>query len=333
MKPRRRGAFTLLEVLAVVLLTSIVIGVALDHYVNLSRASTRAAESTRDVRRATAILDRVARDIENVVLMAKADEDDPLAHPWIFLGESHRSELGSDHLKFVSLGRRQRGASGHGSDLEMVVYALRRSIDDDDEFELMRWSSPRLPEGLDRELPSEEADGAQLLSDEIAAFGVTFVDEAGEVWDTWDSSQLQDSSELPVAVDIEVAMWDPEAEPEDELRTFQRRVVLPVRPLDPVEIFDPVSLVSGGSGTLEDFADKPDPNETPEDVLEQCASSSPCANMTACQAIGCNEKLGLHGDSIDLLIEQTMRRNLAFCQWQHTISPALRWLIDNPECR
>ena len=41
----RQGGFTLLEVLAVVLLTSIVIGVALNHYVNLSRASQRARVS------------------------------------------------------------------------------------------------------------------------------------------------------------------------------------------------------------------------------------------------------------------------------------------------
>ena len=43
---KRRAGFTLIEVLAVVLLTGIVIGIALDFYLDLSRASNRAAEQT-----------------------------------------------------------------------------------------------------------------------------------------------------------------------------------------------------------------------------------------------------------------------------------------------
>ena len=44
--PRRSDGFTLIEVLAVVFLTSIVIGMALDFYVELSRNTARAAAFT-----------------------------------------------------------------------------------------------------------------------------------------------------------------------------------------------------------------------------------------------------------------------------------------------
>lgn len=75
----RPSGFTLLEVLAVVMLTAVVIGMALDFYLDLSRDTLRATHFTRDIRRATAILDRVARDFQRTVLLAKApSEDDPL---------------------------------------------------------------------------------------------------------------------------------------------------------------------------------------------------------------------------------------------------------------
>ena len=196
----RRAGFSLIEVLAVVLLTSIVIGVALNHYVNLSRASQRATEHTRGIRRATAVLDRIARDLESTVLVAKEPEMDPLDHPWIFLGESRRSDVGADHLKFVTRGHRPRRTAAHESDLEIVAYSLRHA--EEGNFELLRWSSPRLPESLDREIPNDESQGAVLLASDVVSFGVRFIDEFGGESSSWDSSQLTESSELPLAVDI-----------------------------------------------------------------------------------------------------------------------------------
>ena len=44
--------FTLIEVLAVLFLTALVLGVALDFFVDLSNESAHASESTRELRRA-----------------------------------------------------------------------------------------------------------------------------------------------------------------------------------------------------------------------------------------------------------------------------------------
>jgi prepilin-type N-terminal cleavage/methylation domain-containing protein len=327
---RRRAGFTLLEVLAVVLLTAVVIGVALDHYVNLSRAGQRASDSTRDVRRAVAVLDAVARDLQNAVLVAKPPEADPLAHPWIFFAEAVHG-AGADHLKFVTRARRPRSAGGPESDLEVVVFALRPAVPRDADaagagFELMRWSSPRLPEGLDRSLPDDEDEGAQLLADGIAEFGVRFLDEAGESAPSWDSSQLEASGELPLAADIEVVLLDPDVDLDDpayEPPRFHRRVLLPVRPLDFEELFDPTSLVSGGNGG----------EEAGEGDADGTCEATPCRNMTACEAIGCSAKLGRYGGSIDTMIEQVMLLNMSFCQWRASWPMSARWIIDNPACR
>ena len=338
MTPRtRRAGFSLLEVLAVVLLTSIVIGVALNHYVNLSRASQRATEHTRGIRRATAVLDRIARDFESTMLVAKKPETDPLDPPWIFLGESRRSEVGADHLKFVTRGHRPRRTAVHESDLEIVAYSLRHAEEGD--FELLRWSSPRLPESLDREIPNDETQGAVLLAGDVASFGVRFIDELGGQTSSWDSSQLTESSELPLAVEIEVALLDPEGDPDAEPRPYSRRVVLPVRPLEMQELLDPNSLVSGGEGGEADEErerEREEEGEGFEDIepgrgAMRCAAG-PCRNMTMCQAINCQAKIGLYGQSMDMLLENAMENPQWFCVF-YVNHPQLHYLIENPACR
>ncbi len=332
---RSRAGFTLIEVLAVILLTSVIFGVAINGYIDLSRGTQRASDTTRDIRRATAILDHVARDFENVVLLRTPPEMDPLEHPWIFLGESRRSDVGADHLKFVTRGRQPQIDAVHESDLEMVAYSLRRAADDDS-FELMRWSSPRLPEGLDRDIPSDESEGAMLLADGLAHFGVRFVTEDGSIVDHWDSSQLLDSSELPIAVDIEVAFydpdWDPGVDPDAVLPNYIRRVVLPLRPLDLAELLDPNSLVNGGAGGEGANLDDEEIATTGGDERTPCGQT-PCAGMRACTVIGCIQKEGLFGHSIDTMFEDVMQRNQSFCTWRQSHSVQLRWLIDNPACR
>ena len=67
-RPHERDGFTLIEMMAVVAMIGFVFFVALNFYTELSRATTRASDHTRDIRRASAILDRVARDIEGAFL-------------------------------------------------------------------------------------------------------------------------------------------------------------------------------------------------------------------------------------------------------------------------
>ncbi|MDJ0850244.1 MAG: type II secretion system protein GspJ [Myxococcota bacterium] len=330
--PRRAG-FTLLEVLAVVLLTSIVIGVALNHYVNLSRATERATDHTRGVRRATMLLDRVARDFESVVLFAKPAETDPLDHPWIFFGEPRRSESGADRLKFVTRGHRPRRSAAHESDLATVVYTLRASEEDEELLELMRWSSPQLPEpGSDLlRMPADESDGARLLADGLLEFGITFLDEAGEAKDSWDSTQIVDSGELPKAVQIQVAFADDLQEGDDTVRTYARTVLLRVDPLDMGELLDPSSFANGGNG--EDGDGEEDEEGDDEEGSRQCRAS-PCAGLRACAVIGCQAKIGQFGDSTDKLLKLAIEENPEFCDWRFGISKQIRpQLIPDPACR
>ena len=313
---RERAAFTLLEVLAVVLLTALVIGVALDFTVDLSRASTRAVDGTRELRRAVSVLDHVARDLERTVLIRKTDDTDPLDHPWIFLAEARGSGTGADHLKFVTRGHRPRSTASRESDLEVVAYALRRAPDET--LELVRWSSPQLPESLDREIPDDEDRGAMLLASDLAGFGVTFIDELGERVTSWDSSTLLQSGQLPTAVQIEVALAnldDPEAEP----RSFRRTVRLPLRPFDLQELLDPLAPASGGAPEGEE-------EETDEDAERVACESGPCGGVTVCQAIDCNADIS----GIDNLKSFGSE---PFCRYRDRIPRSFHVAIANPACR
>jgi hypothetical protein len=285
-------------------------------------------EQTRGLRRATAIVDRVARDLESAILVQKPPEMDPLEHPWLFYGEARISETGADHLKFVTRSHEPRGSAVHESDLAMVAYAVRQG--DAGDLELMRWSMPRLSAGLDRSLPREEADGAVLLTDGLAEFAVTFIDSTGDRSDDWDSSLLRRSSELPVAVEIEVALID--ADDETRLHRARRRVLLPVRVLDLEELFDPASAVSGGIQDGDEAELLEDGTALAGGASPKCLGG-PCGNMTICQATGCAAKIGRYGASVDELLRDWQKYDVGFCAYKPRIPRSLRWLISNPGCR
>lgn len=324
----RRGGFTLLEVLAVVLLTSMVIGVALNHYVNLSRATERAARHSAGVRRAVALLDRIARDFESTILVSTPPEADPFDHRWIFSGEQRYSELGADQLKFITRAHRARTSAGHESDLATVVYCLRNA-EDGETYDLLRWSSPQLPEaGSDlRNMPCDD-DAARLLADKLYDFGVVFLDEFDDESRQWDSSQLADSGQLPQAVRIEVVFADdlPAADPyADAPRAYARTVPIRVQPLDMEELTDPTSWVNGGEGGEGDEDD-----ETAGGSCEQ----SPCAGQSVCAVIGCAEKLGSLGETADGILRAALENDRPFCEWRSSVGRQVRdILIPDPACR
>jgi hypothetical protein len=238
---RHSRGFTLFEVLGVVLVTSLLLGAAISFYLNLTRQAVRATETTREARRAAALVDRIAADLEHTLLVKKPPDADPLSRPWLFFAEPRYSQpggqRGSDQLKFI---RREvpRASDGPASDLAMVAYMLQRR-EDGPNFELRRWSTTELPDGLDREFPRSDDPDSFVVADDLSYFALRFLDESGQWKDRWDSTQLVESGELPLAVEIEVALAPREVPPEaEELEPaaeplhYAREVALPLRPLD-----------------------------------------------------------------------------------------------------
>jgi type II secretory pathway pseudopilin PulG len=223
-RPRTR-AFTLLEVIAVVLMLGLVFLVMGGVFSQIASTTTD-ANQTETTRRGLLLIDRVARDLEGTLLIEKPEETDPLEHPWLFLAESRLATGGADRLKFDSRSAQSRGE--HAGGLAVVAYWAEPG--DDDDLRLVRWSSPALPESLDRAFPPSSDEAAQVVANGLTRFAVRFTDDEGAAVSTWDSSTLERSGQLPVAAEVAIALRD-ETAPEGE-RTFTRRVVLPIRPID-----------------------------------------------------------------------------------------------------
>jgi prepilin-type N-terminal cleavage/methylation domain-containing protein len=230
-RARRGAGFTLIELMAVVLLTGIVLGAAADSYLDLSAASRAAVERSREAREAVGVLDRMARDLEGAVLLVKPPDLDPIAHPWLFLAEADSEAEGARRLKFVTRSHRPRASDATESDLAMVAFVAEP--DEDGTLVLRRALAPGLPEELDRSFPRDERDGADVLAEGLARFGMRLLTEEGEWAASFDSTTLVHSGQLPLAVEIELAFA---REDEDgalvEGLLYARQVRLPLRPLD-----------------------------------------------------------------------------------------------------
>ena len=232
-----RAGFTLIEVLAAVILTAIVVAAAVGFQLQLSRQATAATARTREGRHAVTILDRVARDLEGAFLLSKPSDVDPLDHPWLFVAQNATGQAGADRVKFVTRNYRPRGSAGHAADLAVVSYALRLGADEAS-YELLRTASPGLSEGFDHEIETREDEGALVMAKGLGSFALRFLSDDGEWKEDWDSTTLIDSSELPLMAEIELTLLD-ELETLDDLGSrpdggipYMKRVVIPIRPID-----------------------------------------------------------------------------------------------------
>lgn len=229
--PSRRAAFTILEMMAVVMLTATVLIFAVNIYLQMARSSTEAAETTRLQRRAVLVLDRLARDLEGATLLTRPDDVDPLAWPWLFLAESQAGGDAADRLKLDARSFLPPSREDGTGDLGVVAWWLVPR--EDAGYDLLRSRSPVLPESLDRSFPRADDPGVQVVADDVARFGVRLLDEEGAWHERWDSSTLAQSSQLPRGAEIALALLphDPRA-PLEEAPVFTRRVHMPLPPLD-----------------------------------------------------------------------------------------------------
>lgn len=240
---RRRTGFTLIEVLAAVFLTAIVMTVAITFFIDLSNATDAAADKTRDGRHALAVLDRVARDLEGAYLVAKPAERDPLTHPWFFVARNEEGQPAADRVEFITRHHRPRNPYDHGSDIAVVTWLLQPAPDGPG-YELLRAVVPGLPEGFE-EFLSPQDERFMVVADGIEHFGMRFLAEELEWVDEWDSSQLERSGLLPRAAEIEIS-YLPELpddvedfddfgrldQADEGAYVYLRRIAIPMRPVD-----------------------------------------------------------------------------------------------------
>ena len=177
-RPGRSSAsgFTLIEVVAAIFLTSIVLTVAIGFFVSLSHSTEAATNRTREGRYAVAALDRLARDLEGAYLLVAPEGEDPFFHEWQFLAESHIDPDGADRVKFVTRNHRPRNSRDHGSDIAVVTYLLR-AADEEPGYELVRAVEPGLPQDFDRDFRPADDELFMVVAERIDRFSMRFLNQ------------------------------------------------------------------------------------------------------------------------------------------------------------
>lgn len=258
---RSRRGFTLLETLAVVGITGFLVTAITGMYIGIMRNSERATVATRDVRMASAILDRVAHDLEQAYLLELEEDDDPLTHPWLFVSNNRTGQFGADQVMFTTLSHDERGRSAErASNSGLATYSYWLETNEDESYDLLRLIHPRPP--ASSSFPRGDEPGTTLVAQELGAFSLRFMDETGSWLDTWDSTTLIDSEQLPLMVEISLGFLPPaEAialETADslteplELNEYRRRVVLFQRPVSATIALGVGADGAGGRGSNED---------------------------------------------------------------------------------
>jgi prepilin-type N-terminal cleavage/methylation domain-containing protein len=230
--PRQPG-FTLIEVMAAVFLTSMVITFAVSFYIDLANLSQRAIARTRETLQAASALDRIGRDLANTAFWLKAEDADPLTHPWSFQAESRFSFDGSDIIRFNTRSKSPGEGTFHDSDLLQVVYQVIG--EEDGSLTLFRWSSPGLPVAYEGGYPSVDDERSFVVSEGLASLTLRFLGSEGEWLSSWDSSQLENSEAIPIAVEIDISIWNGEDSEDwnnEDQKHFTKQVVLHQRPVD-----------------------------------------------------------------------------------------------------
>ena len=224
--------FTLFEVLAAIFMTSIISAFVVGFYINLSDSSSRATKIMRENIRATAILNRIARDLDAATLIVKPEEADPLDHPWYFVADSDLSFGGSDKIKFISRNHTPLAGSTHTSDLIQVAYQLVG--EEDESLSLYRWTQSSLPVEYEPSFPRVDDEASFIVAEDLASLELRFLTPDGEWVDTWDSTQIERSGELPMAVLIDVSLLPDEIyeDDEEEWYHYARQVNLRARPIN-----------------------------------------------------------------------------------------------------
>jgi prepilin-type N-terminal cleavage/methylation domain-containing protein len=289
--PRTRRGFTMIEVLAAVLLTSIVISVAVSFQINLGTTTAIARERLRTQRHAVALLDRISRDLAGAYFIAATDNAARKTNPWIFLSDRHFGENGNaDAIKFITRNYQPQDLDGHSSDLAVVAYYLN-PMEDSRGYELMRWRKPHMPQVFDPTFPELDDPDADVVGENLAHFALSMIDVTGAEVSEWNSSLKQGRAALPIGVTIEIAMLDPReitADPdaedddnfdpddEDEANIYSKTVVLPLRPLD-WTFLEREARAGAAFGSSEDFNmenleaeiyARYDAGESPEDIAD-----------------------------------------------------------------
>lgn len=268
MSRARESGFTLLEVLISIVITAILVAAVVQAYRQIHQAQERAAFGLDRQRAANVFLDRVERELHGTLLIAKEDGADPLAHPYLFVGlDGYDWEADTDALKFVTYTPARAASARVDPGVRMVTYGAGEF--DEGHISVRRYEEP-LPPGMHKDVVLDEK--SDMVLEDVEQFGLRFRHPASGEWtDEWDSTDLAWLDELPIEVEITLALLEEDLAGEPVSgREYRRTVTLSIRPVDVAELRRKALGLD-------------DPNQAPQEdgEAEACITISQCVDQFA----------------------------------------------------
>ena len=223
-RPTSAAGFTLLEILVTIVITAMVMTVLFSAHQTFITAGRSIEDGSRD-RAARVVLDRIERELVGATLIVREEESDPLAHPYLFVGDDRAlGESETDTLRFITQSALRPGATATAPGPQLVSYAVEQ--ESADRLHLVRVAEP-VPAQMSKQISILDAP---RVAEDLATFKLRYQGEAG-LLDRWDSTEVEQLDQLPLAVEVTIQLWedgpDGEAVAGDP---FTRRVSLPIRP-------------------------------------------------------------------------------------------------------
>lgn len=220
MKYTSQKGFTLLEILLALFIMAIFMTTLMTSYSAVFMNADALDRGSADFEMVGTCFDRVVADLSATHITLKPfyrrpDLDDD-SDPHLFKGEVH-SINGKDfsRLRFASLTHLPFGKDTRQGIAEIVYYVMEA---EDEALVLKR---------ADNLFPYEEFEekaGDPVVCEKIMSFTLTYYDEEGEDYDTWDSDSDDSGYGTPRSVDIVIGFID-----ESPVPVQKTRVYIPVK--------------------------------------------------------------------------------------------------------
>jgi hypothetical protein len=234
------AGYTLIEIIGAFLVMTVILTLVTGIFVENGRQRDAAIEMMRERLAAVGALDQIAQDLEGALFVTASAEVAGEAQPWRFSADAV-GERGATFLRFVTQNALRSSLAEHASGWSEVVYFLEEQSED--RWVLWRWRSPRPPSDPGRDLPDADDPGSMRIAEDVADFGVRFLDDEGGWLDEWESSFQPPQQALPQAAEISLVLWRRARPGETEDGSEQvpgwlhtRRVTIPTRPIDVAEL-------------------------------------------------------------------------------------------------
>lgn len=215
------AGFTLVEILVAIFIFVIVVSTIYATYSSTFRLVGTTRNQVEIYQMARVAMERISEDLAAAVVPLQQGEEVAVVDAHALIGfDVDTGGRAADSLRFRSRAQLSfAGVASMAGGQVVISYAVQ-AAEDGGGLVLYRLETPSGQDGV-----AGAGDPGFILCDHLAAVNFTYFDQAGVMYDSWDSTGEQFQGRLPARVAVELDFW--EAGVDSRLVRFRTAVVLP----------------------------------------------------------------------------------------------------------